>query len=90
MQQLWYLPEDLQGQDRVRNTAEYCCRFYIVCVAEDSAPSAPTAQEEQNSAGAGAGLSRIVTSVGSAKIIVDNINLSIVHYQLFIFKTCLL
>ena len=74
----------------MRNTAEYCCRFYIVCVAEDSAPSAPTAQEEQNSAGAGAGLSRIVTSVGSAKIIVDNINLSIVHYQLFIFKTCLL
>ena len=74
----------------MRKTAEYCCRFYIVCVAEDSAPSAPTAQEEQNSAGAGAGLSRIVTSVGSAKIIVDNINLFIVHYQLFISKTCLL
>lgn len=74
----------------MRKTAEYCCRFYIVCVAEDSAPSAPTAQEEQNSAGAGAGLSRIVNSAGSASSIADNNNLFIVHYQLFIYKTCLL
>ena len=85
MQQLWYLPEDLQGQDRVRKTAEYCCRFYIVCVAEDSAPSAPTAQEEQNSAGAGAGLSRIVNSVASASSIVDNIIIYI-NYLSFMSK----
>ena len=60
----------------MRKTAEYLCRIYIVyivCVAENSAPSAPTAQEEQNSAGAGAGLSRIVSSVGSARSIAVNI-----------------